>query len=222
MAINSGLSLDIIKQYLRLPNGSPSDTSRDLVLQLWLDGAIGMARLLTGRNLERAVYRDTFGYCAPEMYLQEWPIGEVLSVTRGGVELDPAEYQIFSASGRVQFKHRRYAYTRSGWYDDYNRLIIDYVGGYDTLPSFIQMAILSGIEAVNLTNMQLSTHGGIVKQQTVVDVGTISFATTTTNATLQNAMANALADYLVDLGSLGLGAPALHECERIADAPGSP
>lgn len=234
MALDPGFTLDDVKQYLGYPTGSPSDTSRDFMLQLWLNAAIDAIKSATARNLELAVYRDTLGYRPQHFYLKERPVREILSITYGdSVLTSEIDFDLFKETGRVQFRSGCGWFARypAGWQFGSPRLVIDYYAGITVLPSIMQMAALVGIQAADSANRQLSMQGmggglGVIKQLTVVDVGTVSYATRTTNytsAALQQAIREHLADYLTaGVSDYQLGAPLLHESEKIADMPGSP
>ena len=228
MTIESGISLDTIKAFLGYPGGSPSDTSRDVLLQLWLDASIDAIKTYTGRSLELAVYRDTFGYLPEHTYLREYPIIETLEVSIGGSVLNPdTDYKVFADSGRLQFPHRHRFFDNRGFGigGSHNRLVIDYYGGYTVLPPVMQMAVLVGIQAADAANRQMAVQGGMVKQMTVIDVGAVTYLTRAnyTSAALQQAINEHLAEYLGATGAIyAIGAPALNETERLADMPGSP
>lgn len=226
MANAFGIELDTVKAYLGYSTGSPTDTSRDALLEIYLNSAISLLQRLTGRSLERALYRDTFDFHPQHTYLREAPVASVVSVSRGStVYTDLTDYQVFAETGRLQFKG--YTFQRSPRWNCYSGmgsdyLVVDYVGGYATLPANMLMALLAGVQAAEVYGKQFNTAGGIVKQLTVVDVGTTIYATKTnaTTAAMQESMAQHLTDFVSDGG--GLGDYLLHETERIGDAPGSP
>lgn len=217
-----GLTLDTVKAFLGYDIGSPSNTSRDVILQLWLDSAVEIAKKLTGRNLEYGWYRDTFGYRREGMYLQEFPIASMISVTVGNSVLTPdTDYQVFLATGRIEFKHHWHC-GREPRHMGAHPLVIEYVGGYTVLPAIVQMAILAGIQAAEQAHVQATTYGGTVKQLTVVDVGTTAFLTRKdwTSAALSQTMNEQLTDFLSNIPVLG--AHLLQESEYLGEAPGSP
>lgn len=218
-----GISLDTVKGFLGYSTGSPTDTSRDVILQLWLDSAVGYLKLSTGRNLEKALYRDTFSYLPPHLYLQEFPVSGIQAVNIGNSALIlDTDYQAFFSSGRVEFNNCRPYTIGHAWSSSFQRLSFDYVGGYDTLPPVMVMAVMVGIQAAERAQIQTATYGGVVKQITVVDVGSTAFSVRQnySSAAMQQAMNEHLVDYIAN--TPGLGTPLLHECERIGDAPGSP
>lgn len=218
-----GLTLDLVKAFLGYSTGSPNDAGRDMILQLWLNAAIAYIQQATGRNLELATYRDTFSYRPKTLYLQEYPITNLISITHGtSVLAVDTDFQVFAATGRVEFKNMWATPIRSYWMHGYDDLKIDYVGGYTALPDVMVMAALVGIQAAEQAHVQMTTYGGAVKQITVVDVGTTAFQTkqNATSAALQNAINDHLADFISNIPVMGT--PLLHETERIGDAPGSP
>lgn len=219
-----GIDLETVRAFLGLPNGSPTDAATDLRLQLWLDGAIAIMQSLTGRNLERAIYRDTFGYRPSVAYINERPVETLLSVTQGGTEFtETVDFLFFPTSGRMQFKNVGF-WRGSYWGAGYDPLIVEYIGGYTTLPANLVMAALVGVQAAYRTHSNMLIAGGILKSVTVVDVGTTTFDNrlNQTSAAMQQAIDEHLAALFASPTSYVLGAPLLHETERIGDAPESP
>lgn len=227
MALDPGFTLDDLKTYLGYPAGSPSDVSRDFMLQLWLNAGLTEIKKVTDRNIELGVYRDTFGYMPEHVYLREIPVVEVLSITIGDSVITPdVDCTVFKATGRIQFLNN-FRVHRNHWIGNRCRLVVDYYAGAAVLSSEMQMALLAGIQAADAANRQMSVQSmgggiGVIKQLTVVDVGTVSYATRAnyTSAVLQQTIAEHLADD--DAGGFTLGAPLLRESEYLAAMPGSP
>lgn len=220
-----GIELDTVRAYLGLENGSPSNVQLDLLLQIWLESAITTVQDISGRSLERAIYRDTFGYRPQVAYLNELPVEALISVSQSEtVFTQSTDFLFFPKSGRMQFLNR--AFWRGGpyWGCGYESLVVDYIGGYTTLPASLVMAVLVGIQAAYRSHLNMLTAGGLVKSITVVDVGTTTFDNrlNTSSAVMQQAIDEHLSGFFDGPTAFVLGAPLLHETERIGDAPESP
>jgi hypothetical protein len=128
---------------------------------------------------------------------------------------------VFLDSGCVQFYYsQRYLYgTRWLSPGTGSFLTIQYVAGYKTLPGNMLMALYSGIHAADLAQKQAILYGGVAKAITVQDVGAVELHTfrDPTFAILKDVMAAQLGTQTND--SQSLGAPLLHESERLGDAP---
>lgn len=192
-----GVTLDDLKQFLGYDvAGSPSPVdARDPALTLLLSSGFATLQKLTGRNLVYGRYRDTFNYYPDRAYLRESPAASIVSVQIAGAEVSASEYQAFLKSGLVNFTNRRCC---TG--NDTSLLTIEYIGGYQTLPDDMLLAVFASIQQVDTVQKQLVTSGGILKRVSVYDVGVTDYyipPTGSTNSVMQSTM----------LPMLGLNAP---------------
>lgn len=198
-------------------SGSPTPVdARDPTLTMYLNAGFATLKRLTGRNLEYKLYRDTLAYQPQRVHLREWPVSYVYAVQRGGVDLDPSEYQVFMNQGYVYFKNQ-YRHFRE--FGDQTFLTIDYVAGYEELPADMLLAVFSAIQGVDVAQKSLATSGGIVKRVSVYDVGVTDYYIPkegSTSSQLQSTMEPLLGS-LVSITAPELGAPDLHEVEVLGD-----
>lgn len=225
MSNTFGISLDTVRSFLGLPNGSPTDIATDLRLQLWLEASIQIIENIIGRSLGRAIYRDTFGYRPKTLYLNVKPVSHLISVSYGGLIFNEStDYLFFPTTGRLEFTSLSYWHSRQFWGQSLDHLTVDYVGGYTTLPASFVLAALVAVQAAYRMHLAFLHPGGIVKSIDITDVGATTFETKflTTSAAMQQALNEHLSDITDVSTTFVLGAPLLHETERIGDAPGSP
>lgn len=209
-----GVTLATVKTYLGY---DVDDDSRDAQLTILLDSAFDTLRLLTGRRLQRGVYRDTLEYWPSKVYLREFPIESVSEVKLGDTLLGVDQYRVFLDNGCVAFYSQWYAPT--ALYGPASYLTIEYVAGYTTLPGTYLMAIYNGIQAADLMLRQAAQYGGFAKRISVMDVGSIDILTPrdASSGVLKDAMAGQLGTTSFDAPSIG--APRLHESEYLGAAP---
>lgn len=213
-----GITLADIKEFLGYDE---DDETYDAAILVYMDAGLAMLRELTGRQLTRAWYRDTLAAMPDRLYLREYPVGSIISVQLGGVDVATSDYQAFMNSGYIQFKN--FYFPRFSMQIPGRFMTVDYVGGYETLPGNYLLALYSGIQAAVTQRNQISNYGGAVKRISVYDVGVTDFAVSksgTSNAVLRETMTEQLGALLAS--AVSLGAPLLHESELIGDVPGSP
>lgn len=222
-----GINLDDVRGYLgyEVP-GSPNSHPRDPIIQALINGGVATLQNLFGRNLERAIYRDTFEQLPAKFYLQESPVEQILAFSNGvSDELSGSpspnmgSYTLFKPTGLIMYPNNRWTgYSR--WLRGQGGLVtVTYVGGYATLPPDMYLALLSGIQAADSFQKQIGLYGGTIKRLTVYDVGVTELAVPREGTTtiLQDTIASQLAPYLSAQNALT--GWLLHECERVGDAP---
>lgn len=214
-----GIELNDLKEYLGYDiTSSPTDVSRDNQLTLLLNAAFEELKSLTNRNLEYGSYRDTYQYLPQRIYLREWPIESVTSIVQGARQFTTDDYGLFLKSGFIHIKNGP---CNVHYLDPADYAVITYVGGYETLPENIKLALFNAIQAGDLVNKQSADSGGVVKRISVYDVGVTDFAVSKDSGTFT--MRKSLADQLEGLTGWAptMGTPFFHESEYLGTV-GSP
>lgn len=207
------ISIDDVKAYLGY-----TDNTRDLQVEAIMDAVFAAMKTMTGRNLERANYKDTFQLAGPRVYVNEYPIQEISSVVISNSAVAETSYTLFKASGLLHFTTElTQHYVCPGTY-----LIVEYVGGYETLPADMKLAFYNAVQAADNFQKQLAQFGGPVKRLAVYDVGVTDLAVPREGmqAAIQASLADGLGQYVERHRSLG--GWLVRESEYVSPYVGSP
>lgn len=134
------VSLDEAKVYLGI---APADTSNDVQLQMLIDWNSATIAELCNRTFGYEEVRETWRCMAPiccpdgtcRVYLTHWPVLEtdIQSVETGGAFVDPVDYEIEEASGKLTLFN-----------GCTGEIVITYSGGYvlpDEAPNPLKQAL---------------------------------------------------------------------------------
>lgn len=126
-----------------------TDTSSDALLQRWISASSANVEAYLHRQLAAETVREEFRQRVGEakvlgsVLLDRRPVTSITSVTVDGSLLDPAEYQVNTAS----MLFRLTADERADW--DFRKLVVVYTAGYSligVLPRPIEQATLLWIK----------------------------------------------------------------------------
>lgn len=203
-----GITLEQVKTYLGYPL---SDVTIDFRLIMTFNAAIAAMAKTLGRNLVYGSYRDTFNPMFKKVYLTETPVAKIYQVVNKIHVTPDTQYKLFSKTGLLEFTHEwPYVFAFDGHCCETH---VDYVGGYELLPSDLQLALFTALQAADVYQKQIATTGSVIKRLTVYDVGVTEYALNATTASvLSDTFASVLASYLPD-GGYAMGTPGVHESE---------
>ena len=206
-----GITVDDIKAYIGY-----TDSSRDLQLEMLLDAGFAVLKEITGRNLERAIYKDTFQFRESRHYVREFPIQEIEEILVGETPVPATDYLLFEQQGYLHFKNPRYF----SYFSSY--MTVQYVGGYEFLPADMKLALFNSVQAADNIQKQNTQFGGTVKRLSVYDVGVTDLAVPKDGiqGVMRSSMMESLAGYLERHRSLG--GWVLMESEYVGPYLGSP
>ena len=114
----------------------PEDVSQDDTLTFLIDQQSSVVSVLTNRVFARERVRETWRYIGGyRIFLQHWPVNEadIESIEAGGILLDPSEYEVEEASGKVS--------NFNGWREP---VVVTYTGGF-TMPSEVPPALKQAV-----------------------------------------------------------------------------
>lgn len=159
-----------------------TDTSKDPQLIGSLNSALAIAENYTDRKFIYKRETARFYYDSSNRYtLKRYPINEVYAITDSDGNFP--EYKVHKLFGRIELER----------YNPSDELIVDYAGGYAVLPADLELA-LWGIFDSTFTTIDKAMSGdgitdgagtgyGDIQSINIPDVGTVSFASTSSSTT---------------------------------------
>lgn len=169
--------LDEWVKYLKTLLGIPeSDTSQDQIIKALAEMCLSQIFMLTGRTFVQGVYQDRFITPARLVYLTEFPILRVISVTPGqGTPFAPTDYTVDKLQGRLVFDSLECRCLPHACADASYTVLYEANGALP--PIWVSMATADAIRAA-LAQMETgNTYGVNAKKVAVTDVGSVEFST---------------------------------------------
>jgi hypothetical protein len=112
-------------------NIDPSDTSKDVLIQMQLDVVLAILENYCDRRFPLAVYQERFlpfDARNPSLLLRARPVEEVSEVERSGQVVDAGQYKVYPEAGIV-----RQANANCCWCGcETDDVLVTYRGGWDT------------------------------------------------------------------------------------------
>ncbi len=158
----------------------PADTSKDALVQRYIDQISAAIDRYCGRTFARQTYRDQNRYACnwlnpgDPLLTRQWPIPlddggvPVLTVTEGGTVVDPAQWEVDTETGslyRLDASAMMYPWTS-------NLIVLDYDAGYDVIPADVQGAALQYLSQQWFTDIRDPT----LRSETIPDVISQTYA----------------------------------------------
>lgn len=190
------VDLALLKQFLNIAD---SDTSEDVLLQIYVSAAIKELKSITGRYLERAIYLDTIYTRVTEgLFLRETPVDPTVEITlenppTGGFSTSLGPYDLIPDTGYVRLNLR--PFNRLSFLFSFGQpMAFVYVGGYTDLPDILSLSVMYGVQSARSSAKQSNDYGGLVKRLSVYDVGVVDLAVSAGGGT--NALRDAIRSQL--------------------------
>lgn len=117
-------------------NIATTDTGSDEEIRDYIEAASGLAELISGRTMRRAVTEKHSGRGC-QMVLDQWPVLSVTSVTENGIVLAASGYSL-SDSGVLT---RVSGYQPLPWARGVDNIAVSYVAGRATVPAAVSLAV---------------------------------------------------------------------------------
>lgn len=165
------MAWDLATAYDR--TGATSSPENDLELQMAMDVALTSVETYLDRKLLLAEETETFIYPGPvaTLSLVRYPISDVASVVLDGTAA--TDFKVRKQTGQLMFGCRR---TPS-------EIVVEYEGGYQTLPAALEWALWTLFDAVWSEAQAVSAGAGStivegsgeLKQITIFGVGSMSY-----------------------------------------------
>jgi Phage gp6-like head-tail connector protein len=161
----------------------PADTSKDALIQQYIDQVSLAIDNYCGRTFVRQTYRDqnrsVCNWLNPgdPLLTRQWPIPldegglPVLTVTEEGTVVDPAQWEVDTETGslyRLDASAAMYPWTS-------NLIVIDYDAGYDVIPPDVQGAALEYL----MVRWSSAGRDPALRSETIPDVISQTYTDTT-------------------------------------------
>ncbi len=158
----------------------PADTSKDALVQQYIDQISAAIDNYCDRTFVRQTYRDQNRYVCnwlnpgDPLLTRQWPIPldvdglPVLTVTEEGTVVDPAQWEVDTETGslyRLDASAMMYPWTS-------NLIVLDYDAGYDVIPADVQGAALQYLSQQWFTDIRDPT----LRSETIPDVISQTYA----------------------------------------------
>jgi len=148
-----------------------ADTSKDALITSTLATSLAVAELYCNRKFSYAAERATFTHPHGEaLQLSRFPIEQVVSVNGDNNQaMATGKYHVINNTGQIILDGSAYGH----------RIIVDYAGGYKTLPDDLILALWGIFDAVYAasSNVGNATPAGsaAIQSITIPDVGTVRY-----------------------------------------------
>lgn len=187
--------LAVLKNLLGIPE---DDTSKDELISFLAALVLQQIQLATGRNFLPGVYRDYLNGPNRLVYLTEFPVFDIASMTyQGGGEIPETDYVLNKTNGRIHFL------ANSCHCADFGdccrgRLVVEYQANTALPPPWVSMAAADAIRAAMAQTESGNTYGFGAKKIAVTDVGSVELSTMgdTPSTTLTASVNASIAPYL--------------------------
>lgn len=161
----------------------PADTSKDALVQQYIDQISAAIDNYCGRTFVRQTYRDQNRYVCnwlnpgDALLTRQWPIPlddggvPVLTVTEEGTVVDPAQWEVDTETGslyRLDASAAMYPWTS-------NLIVIDYDAGYDVIPPDVEGAALEYL----MVRWSSAGRDPALRSETIPDVISQTYTDTT-------------------------------------------
>ena len=151
----SGVDLVTLDEAKLLMGMSTTDTSDDTQLQLWIDINSATIATMCNRTLGREEVNESWRELAPghRIFLSRRPVSidDIQSVEANGALLDPTEYELEEASGKLSI------FTQTYWPEP---VIVHYTGGYN-LPDEAPLPLKRACGLLNVQSKLLASIGTV-------------------------------------------------------------
>lgn len=144
-------TLSDVKETLKIP---ASDTSQDVLLQDIVDAANGeMLGLFGLTSTAPTLYVNTYDVTdaySRGIYLVQYPVLDVVSVTEDGAVIDPSLYYLKrpESFGLI-------AGTRGEWMQGKQKIQIEHIAGFDPVPPSLKRGCI--VLAISMYNLETKT-----------------------------------------------------------------
>lgn len=161
-----------LKKLLGIPDG---DTSQDETIAFLAALALEQISAATGRKFVQGVYLDRFIPPDRIIYLTEYPVLLVESLSVGGSVIDPLSYTVEKTSGRIIIENHSCGCVPRACADA--SLTAQYQANGEMPPAWVSMATADAIRAAMSQMETANTYGFSAKKVAVTDVGSVEFST---------------------------------------------